>query len=142
MGRGLSDLQKAILRIALRQQEAHAAEAAGLVASFGREPSAYGCDVQHKDVLAEHFGFQKRKAKMFSFEEPDRFDRQAIGPAIYNRAEAALSRAIVRLESRGLVHRAQGAVARWSGATLTDEGLRVARELSVNTRKSLGHVNR
>jgi hypothetical protein len=45
------------------------------------------------------------------------------------RAKASVSRAIRRLEQRGLVERLMGAVSRWGGLKLTDEGRLIAEKL-------------
>jgi hypothetical protein len=60
------------------------------------------------------------------------FDRQAIGPRCYNRAQAAVSRAIRRLESRGLVKYVTGKWGCWAGRSLSPAGLSFAE--TVNTR--------
>jgi hypothetical protein len=55
-----------------------------------------------------------------------RFDREAIGRARYDAAQASLSRAVRRLEARGLVERYEGAVSRWAGVRLADGALEAA----------------
>jgi hypothetical protein len=62
-----------------------------------------------------------------------RFDRQAIGPARYNAAQAALSRAMSRLDKRGLILRLCGGHSRWSGCSITPRGQRLIRAW-LNTR--------
>ena len=136
MGRGLSPLQQTILRIAFRQHDQHLQHAA----DNDRNPDEFGCDVLYRDVLIEHYGFRRKAPRLYV--PSDRIDRAAIGRVAYNRATAALSRAFSRLESRGLVCVMCGTGSRWSGANLTDEGLKIAGELSVKTRETFPNVNR
>lgn len=61
------------------------------------------------------------------------FDRASIGEERYNAAQAAVSKALKRLEDRGLLVRlyVRGYGA-WTGATLTEPGMQAARELLAN----------
>jgi hypothetical protein len=54
------------------------------------------------------------------------FDREEIGRSRYDTAHASLSRAVRRLEARGLATRYTGAGSRWSGLRLTDAGFEAA----------------
>lgn len=117
MGRGLSDLQKSVLRLAARQRAAREKSRAHMDSWSVSVP-----DVWYWEALEECYGFvpSKRLHGMCQ-----RFDRQAIGVRRYNAACAALSRALARLALRGLCVVA-GNRAATEGVTLTDEGLRVA----------------
>lgn len=130
MGRGLSDLQKRMLVMAL---ENHQPE---------RTSSA---DLLHKEVLAEVYRLPVYK---WSSEQntPDReYIRKNLASQIfltdglhpefkrrYNAACAAISRAAARLQERGLVECTSG-YARWAGINLTTEGAQLARQLTVKT---------
>ena len=126
MGRGLSELQEKILVLCLRQREDPMID--------HRFP-----DAMYAEVLADTYGFkpEKRDLRMGGH----RFSRQTIGEKKYDAAEAAVCRAMRRLSARGLVECWQG-LARWAGATLTDIGLQVAREVTVKTRGSSPNHNR
>jgi hypothetical protein len=121
MGRGLSDLQKAIIVMAYKNKEA------GDVA-YRTGPNEYNtrpvvsAHVKREQILQEYFGWRpgvrercKGRAGVFN--------REDIGHDRYNTVMVSLSRSLHRLEARGLVHfthslRAGG----WSGAELTQEG--------------------
>ncbi len=122
MGRGLSDLQKTILRLALRNRNV----------GDGGGPT-WGVDVLHSEVLVEHFGWHGETRNQWGnrIQGGNIFDRLAIGPKAYASARAALSRAVARLEQRGLAVAVHG-VTRWAGATLTDAGVALAEQLSAN----------
>ena len=105
MGRGLSALQRTALRMAL---------------DGSREEAPRCAHTTNAEVIKACYGFPRRPGR------PDgipRFSRAGIGEQRYNAAVAAVSRALARLESRGLVERWRGCV------TLTDAGVRVAAEL-------------
>jgi hypothetical protein len=128
MGRGLSDLQKTILRLALANREAEG------------DPCWY--DVGYVEVLATHFGFEprwplrRRDGKRELFGHP--FSKAAIGADRYDAAHATLARAVRRLEARGLAMGVLDVEFRQAGVNLTAEGVAVARELSANS-VSHGH---
>ena len=147
MPRGLSALQKRILAEALerrrsRNLDTERAEGVRLMARHGLGPDAYKAapDVYYAELLASVWGFPttqllpaERAARFGENQTPPRwggqyFDRAAIGPETYNKATTTLWRAVKRLEGRGLVVRAFHGK---TGVLLTDEGLRVAGELSV-----------
>lgn len=114
MGRGLSDLQDTILRMALANRD---------VGRFD------GADVYDAEVLARYFGWDGIPT---SHDRGPRFSVGAIGPGRYRSARASLSRAMGRLALRGLVIRVSTMCRRSSGVVLTEEGVDRARSLSVN----------
>ncbi len=122
MARGLSDLQKLILRLALdnrRQQELLPQE-------------HYSADVRYAEVLVVYFGFPVTgiyiTSKGTDLERANssagcqKFSKEKIGKERYAAEQAALSRAFSRLQQRGLVTWVCGAIARWSGGKLTEAG--------------------
>jgi hypothetical protein len=128
MPRGLSELQKAILRLAYRNRQ---------------EREEWSVDLFHAEVLHEHFGWPIARHRRWRPEVGERplpmdryFSMREIGEARYRKTQASLSRAVSRLERRGLVERFHAAG--WTGygcavLDLTDEGVRVAEHLLVNT---------
>ena len=123
MGRGLSELQKTILRLAL---DGHT--------RTGNQST----HVRYAEVLVEHFKFPiKRKWWNGTKDMSDldyvrknpasqKFDSQEIGPNRYNSAKVSVSRAFARLGERGLLRLVEGMFSSWSGANLTDDGLAIA----------------
>jgi len=136
MGRGLSDLQKDILRICLRNgknkaEGEHRREAEKELAKLGipaavlpSEPLAVEC--YYREVLVEHFGFPTRCRNLRLHPGDQVFDVRRIGRERYGAAQASLSRAVGRLEARGLVTVYTGARSHWTGCSLTEEGRKVA----------------
>jgi hypothetical protein len=141
-GKGLSQLQRDILMIAYRNISAHAVvdgrESAGppqyqlgvrVNGNFGnRFMHAY-----YHEVLVDHFGWMPWDDYRWRSNKRSpghwKFSREQIGHKKYASAQASLSRAITRLEDRGLVGVFCGVRSRWSGIELTEHGARVAREL-------------
>lgn len=134
MGRGLSELQKSILRIAYRNHQAGPMTHGGI-----SKTHAY-----YAEVLHEHFGFPIERRSYIDKNATDSmylrsnpashtFDLHAIGESRYRAAQAALSRAVKRLSERGLVEWMQGEAARWSGVNLTKAGMAEAEKLLVIT---------
>jgi hypothetical protein len=129
MGRGLSELQKTILRRALSNRNAE-----------GRQAGAWGADVYRAEILADYWGWKMHAYPPFYQQErsgwqrrahaSQRFSRRRIGAARYDAAQAAVTRAFQRLADRGLVELRCGAFAQWSGASLTEIGVNFARNLS------------
>jgi hypothetical protein len=86
-----------------------------------------GADVYNSEILARVYGFPCES--LWQIEDGEvtdqrritgkKFDVRTIGRARYNRAQAAISRAIRRLEDRRLVVHMCGKYARWSGCSLT-----------------------
>jgi DNA-binding HxlR family transcriptional regulator len=110
MGRGLSELQRSILRLAFQ----------------GDDSCVYG-----HEILKAHYGWyqsngwaDKRRGGA------KRFSREFIGITEWNAHRAAVARALRRLEDRGLVTRICGAYSNWSGAELTEQGKQVASALN------------
>jgi hypothetical protein len=105
VGRGLSDLQRWILR------------RAGSVRN-----------VPHADIMAGFFKMQPKRALQYDKDGILRwpggkyFDPQQIGAARYRAIQATISRACTRLEVRGLVVRLVGYYSHWSGVAITDKG--------------------
>jgi hypothetical protein len=146
MGRGLSELQRSILRLALHNRKA---EGLGPTVKPG---SPEGMDVYKWEVLESAYGFgEHRKLDWkgrFAAEvrwtgsgfEAGRnvgfgqlYSRSAMGPGRYHAAHAAVSKAFRRLEARGL--------AEWPvfGLKLTAKGVEVAERLSVKIEEILPH---
>jgi len=120
MSRGLSTLQKTILRMA------YVNYAVGLRAADNRD-----VDVYFHEVLAAFWGWQPAsplRDHTGQFRPGQHFSRDAIGAERYNAAHASLSRAVVRLERRGLVTAHRGYV-KWRGIRLTPAGFDAAKDL-------------
>jgi len=103
MGRGLSELQQSII----------------VMAYENRDPSINlgGRHVYRESILRECFGWEPRERGWSPFSRKD------IGAERYNRGMASLSRALRRLEERGLVEFTHSMLASgWSGVLLTEEG--------------------
>jgi hypothetical protein len=126
--RKLSKLQKQILALALenRVREGRAFE------------SHHGADVFYSQILAEVYGFQTTWPLRRTHGEhagqricgQHLFDPATIGEGRYNAAQAAISRAMARLESRGLVRRLCGHISHWAGCDLTPAGHELAKRLA------------
>jgi hypothetical protein len=129
MGRGLSELQGAILALAYGNRRARVERLATLeVGSFEHRVLNEGVpsvDLYYPEVLREHFGFEVR-SHWWSPERGERptsgqhFPMQRIGERRYRSARSSLSRAVVRLEARGLIERRRGYPA---GLDLTERGV-------------------
>jgi hypothetical protein len=132
MGRGLSDLQGTILVLAYRKRQARMERIATLEAdSFEYRVLNEGVpsvDLYYPEVLREHFGFEVRS----HWWAPERerptygqnFSMQGIGERRYRSAQSSLSRAVARLEARGLVERCRRDLA---GLNLTERGVEEAK---------------
>ena len=120
VGKGLSELQKAVLRLACENRERGQG---GRVLADG---SQIGTDVTYPQVLAGYFGWEAAGSRSRFYQ----FSKKEIGEKRYRSAMASLSRAFGRLEARGLIERTHSLMAAgWTGADLTDEGREVARRL-------------
>lgn len=89
-----------------------------------------GADATSRELLVEVYGFPRIELRC-SPGDGNRFGgqrhtRRQIGAERYSRAHASLSRALVRLERRGLVCRVCGRFGHWSGINLTDDGIAAA----------------
>ncbi|MDY7107509.1 MAG: hypothetical protein SYC29_02630 [Planctomycetota bacterium] len=104
----LSDLQKTILSLALN----------------GRRSSRYrGADLIRAEILESYYGWEHSYVPQRL--SGIRFSRAAIGEKKYNSAQVAVSRAVQRLERRGLIR-----LSTWpQGILLTDTGVKAAEEL-------------
>lgn len=112
MGRGLGDLQKAVLRLALIRLE--------------REPGSYRIvDLSASDVLEAHYGFPVSGKPANRFGSAIVFDRRTIGVSRYMAASVTVSQCFGRLARRGLVVRVPG-----RGVRLTEAGVRVTNTIS------------
>ena len=99
-------------------------------------PPADDPDLYYHEILAGYFGFPVRwnaDKPLHLSPGPHHFDREAIGHARCHAAEVSISRAVQRLEARGLVERRAAAYGRWTGLRLTDVAVEAARTLSPAT---------
>ena len=105
MGKGLSELQKSILKIAYRNRG----------------------NVENKDVLIEYYMFPPHAPGPSHVSgSPQIFDRCVIGMNRYNAASVAVVKAFNRLVKRGL------AVRRYNhGIVLTPDGVKKAKVLTL-----------
>ena len=109
----LSKLQKAILQMAWCNRQAHPDRGA-----------AYGCDLFTTQILIEFYGFPTNRSEEGHWlKGGQNFNVSEIGEQQYRAGRAAVSRALARLEDRGLVVRVQGEYRNWSGVNLTEEGI-------------------
>ena len=123
---------RSIQRLSSLQRQILAMSRVNRIKEGRTDHEAHGADLYYSEIMVAVYGFpsseslremeagvltDKRKAG------GKKFDRRAIGLARYNRAQAAISRAMRRLESRGLITLVCGRYARWSGCSLTSEGL-------------------
>lgn len=140
MGRGLSPLQRTMLLVAWRNVQAEGRPLEG-ASKMGRRG---GADAYYHEVLSEAFGvywrrwdgqqrawvrIEDKRLKSFNTGERERPARMCdwyratrIDPPGFNRAsaKAAISRAVLRLQERGLVVAMRGGC--WSGYDLTQAG--------------------
>lgn len=114
MGRGLSDLQKAVLR---RAGDQHDRRVDSRRAGGPQIP-----DASYFEVLADAYGWEPWTWHNFGGQH---FSLVQIGESPYRNAVSALARACARFEARGLVRRVS-----W-GVMLTEKGVEKARELAV-----------
>ena len=135
MGRGLSELQQSILRLAYRNRRERLAKIAESEAG-GHEHAVLtrgvgSVDLYFPEVLREHFGWDVHSI-WWSPERGERprwgqsFSMRQIGERRYHSAHSSLSRAVVRLEARGLVERRYHCL---TGLDLTDQGVEEAEKL-------------
>jgi hypothetical protein len=112
MGRGLSDLQRWILREGTRRERVYYAD---ILAGFFKFRPLDG--IQHEDGK-----FTTRSGQVVGLGSP-KFCPDEIGRSAYRTALAVISRSCARLADRGLVTCLQGRYSRWAAVTLTDEGV-------------------
>lgn len=150
MGRGLSPLQKTVLLLALKNYEE---EGRWRPHALGEPPA----DVLQSEILEWWFQWEPDLRWMGPYGRDPGFwwrprirqcpgDGETVGRrnwtgqkfskaqrgSAYNSARASLSRALTRLERRGLMTWVSGAWSLWAGADLTDEGVKLARALQEN----------
>jgi len=113
VGRGLSELQKGILKIAYRNR-----------AEKGKRASSDLADVSNREVLVEVYGFVPEENKGLNTDRPFIFNRKVIGAKRYQSASTAVAKAFKRLSNRGLAHRTYN-----YGIILTEPGIEVVRAL-------------
>jgi hypothetical protein len=137
--KGLSKLQREILRLAINGKESPVkfVEIRGIVTPIPRE-----VDVYYDQVLAAFYGwpvfswlFGPTPTPLEKHLGPEHsmghhFKPSEIGQKQYAAGHAACSRAMRRLEARGIVALFQGAYSQWRGAKLTDTGAEIARRLN------------
>jgi hypothetical protein len=161
MGRGLSELQKTILRRALSNLDRDgrdlgadifgcevAADYWGWPLPGSRQPGSEW--VGSEPVSPEEFYGRRPYRDCFTDEEktrPNRWNHRTcwrpngVTKEEANRVHAAISRAFLRLQERGLAEAKTGRT-RWSGLILTPQGIETARQLSVNHPSSYHSLNR
>jgi hypothetical protein len=124
----LSDLQRAILRLAIANHN---------TPIRARDDSG-GTDVTYAEVLISHYNFPRTcSCPRDDIREygGQKFSMKQIGEKRYRAAMAAVSRAFLRLESRGLIERNRGAFRLWSGGVITEAG-----KIAANTLGNLPQV--
>jgi hypothetical protein len=114
----LSKLQRQILALALANRLAE-----------NRTDESRGTDLLYSQILHEVYGFPLREDLAYdgynvcSLRERDgsrkyghkHFEPEVIGRERFDAAQSSISRAMVRLEQRGLVVRMYGSISHWSG---------------------------
>jgi len=107
-----------------------------------------GADLYFHEVLGSCFGFSEFRKTGIGGHVTDLraswgkfFDRRSIGPARYGAASASASKALARLEVRGLASRVYGGRS-WMGVDLTPAGLAEARAITANTADNNTSVSR
>ena len=131
----LSKLQRCILGLALENRVRE-----------NRNEDSRGADMYYAEVMVKHFGFKlarsrwtNRRPNVANLRENQGnqcFNREEVGRARYAAAAASISRAAQRLGHRGLVVCLQGAHSRWSGVSLTVEGVNAAASAKVRSAKA------
>lgn len=111
MGRGLSELQKTVLRVAGEYED---------------ETTFFS------EVLIAHYGWES--GWNMKWHDAPVLRMSAIGEGKYRSGQAALSRAVRRLAERGLVRKERVSADTWgyykrTAVVLTDDGKREARRL-------------
>jgi len=155
MGRGLSELQREILRIVYERRQGrdfeaeerrwheHKASVPGRMKALFGDTFAPGYDLAHPEIIARLYDWPV-SSWLWGEREPRRlseggrvhpfihnFRREVIGLEEYKRRMASYHRAVGRLKRRGLLT-LRGNPGR-RGLWITDEGIRVAENLSVSS---------
>jgi hypothetical protein len=119
----LSGLQRTVLALALANRETE-----------GRDTDTPGADVTYAEILVAFYRWEPtsplRRSDGSRVYGGQKFPKAEIGARPYAAALAAVSRAVKRLDDRGLVAALVSTRAHWSGAKLTDQGVQVARALN------------
>lgn len=113
MGRGLSDLQKFILRKAARQPRVYYCEICE--GFYNWEPKSWF-------GVKDGGGFCRSKDGNLKYPGTQYFSRAEIGEKEYTRVMAAISRSCLLLQERGLVKCITVASSHWSGVVITEKG--------------------
>lgn len=111
----LSRLQRFILTAADRNRTSEA-----------RADASKGADLYYSEIMADWFGFEPTNDPRGQASQ--HFDLSTIGKKRYSAASASISRAVLRLQARGLVTCLRGSIARWSGVSLTPQGAKAAKK--------------
>ena|SRR5215472_10854070 len=115
----LSRLQKQILTLALANKVRE-----------NRTFAICGADLYYSEILVKVYAFPielpRNVADVRSLGPGKNFNPDLIGRAKYRASQAAISRAMRRLDHRGLATHVSGVSYHWSGCILTPEGVRVA----------------
>lgn len=123
MGRGLSELQRTILRLALVARRKPPPDQSWLPPKLREQlPPPSPEPLRLAEVLIRHWGWQPIPGRT-SYDGAPKFDPEQIGRRRYNAARASLARAVRRLRERNLIRRSA------AGIHLTDAGLPVAERL-------------
>lgn len=132
MGRGLSDLQRSILVLALRNRTERL-ERAPRDANYAR--GVWSIDLYDAEVLHHLYGWPlsnrglgwrpRKEEQRPTFGQS--FSMAEVGERRYRSAMSSLSRAVKRLEARGLVERR---CAYLTGLDLTETGVKETEKLS------------
>lgn len=144
MGRGLSALQKTILLRAIsNNRREYGCDLRPIQQDFSSDRRSV-VDVFSCEIAADHFGWPLPCRNFYDSEIVDgkairarhRICHRPNGSTSEqaNRVHASISRALKRLEERGLGYATRGVYSRWSGFILNAEGVEVSQqlELSVN----------
>jgi hypothetical protein len=107
MGRGLSELQRYILREAGKRERVYHVE---VMTGFFHFPTVKKLQRNEDGTLRADSGNARN------------FSPEAIGVGKYRTAKVSLTRACQRLERRGLVQCVRGALGQWAAVKLTEEG--------------------
>jgi hypothetical protein len=124
MGKGLSEQQKLILSLALKNR------AAENKSKPSNGVDLYECEVLETNPLFARNTIGSLRDSNGKIQGGQHFYKSRIGIYEYNAACASVSRSFRRLEERGLVTRLEGAVSWWAGISLTEAGIAKATELT------------
>jgi hypothetical protein len=124
----LSKLQKQILTLAFDNRLRE-----------GRDDTSNAADLFYSQILAEVYRFPTTQSLRYGGYDEHAgqricgthiFELTVIGKARYNAAQAAISRAMMRLESRELITCIRGSISHWAGCNLTPAGVELAKRLT------------